>query len=249
MFVYREQKLAPTLAQPRKVEFMAFDLQESVQKSKITVILYASYRLILDSLETLISTGQEISVTGSSNSLYEIKNLIREKNPAVAVLCLMENEAASVEIISELQEINPSAKILVVTCSDDIDGHLRAVQLGATGVMYKNQDGRMLLRAIRQIYDGETWFNQKLIARILNGDPQVVSPQSEKNNQKLDSVTKRELEIIGLIARGLRNKAIAGELYISEATVRHHLSSIYGKLGVEDRLNLVIYAYQNKLIK
>jgi two-component system response regulator DegU len=227
---------------------MTFNSPEYIQPDKINVLLYASYRLILDSFDTLLSSSSEINVIASSSSIDKVPELLTRHNPSVAVLCFMENDLETIEIMGELQKINEAVKFLIISCSDDIEDHFRAVKLGAFGILYKNQEGQMLLRAVKQIAAGETWFNQKLIARILNDEVEAKAKVARKRNSTLDLVTKRELEIISLIAQGLRNKVIADKLYISEATVRHHLSSIYSKLGVEDRLNLVIYAYQNQII-
>lgn len=226
---------------------MALTTNDLTRSRVINVLTYSSYRLILDSFETLIATNNDIRVVGRTSDLNELSETVKRVKPAVVVLCLMENEWHNIEIIESLRLANPGVKTLVVTCHDDMDGHLRALELGADGLLHKNQDGRMLASAIRQINNGETWFNQKLIARAFNKDAGRRN-QEDKPGFGVDPVTKREFEIVGLIARGMRNKAIASELKISEATVRHHLSSIYGKLGVEDRLNLVIYAYQNRLI-
>jgi DNA-binding NarL/FixJ family response regulator len=225
---------------------MAIYSQSDPGRKKINVLFYTSYRIILDSFETLLKSSDEIQVLASATRIKEIPGLLEKSNADVVVLCLMEDETRDIEIILDLQKISPASKFLVITCNNDIEGHLRAVQLGASGVMYKDQDGRTLLRAISQIHQGDTWFNQKLITRILNNKPTTAGKHTRLG--QIESISKREFQIIDLIAKGLKNKAIGKALFISESTVRHHLSSIYGKLGVEDRLNLVIYAYQQNLV-
>ena len=103
-----------------------------------------------------------------------------------------------------------------------------------------------MIKAIEKVYAGEVWLDRVMIANILNA--KVQSKDSKEHttaSAKIATLTKREREVIGLIGRGMKNKQIAEQLIISEATVRHHLSSIFAKLGVEDRLELVVYAYQH----
>lgn len=218
-------------------------------RKKINVVFFTSYRIMLDSLTLLFESTEEIKIAAGVTKINELKPIVEKTQPDVVVICLMENESAGIEVMTEIQRTCPAVKFLIFTCSDDITEHLKAVQLGAFGLVTKDQSGRTLIRAIRQIYEGETWFNQKLISRILNDDGRnLVAANTNSANVQLESITKRELEVIKFVARGLKNKEIGRELFISEATVRHHLSSIYGKIGVTDRLNLVIYAYQNKII-
>ena len=107
-----------------------------------------------------------------------------------------------------------------------------------------------LLQAITKVRTGEVWLEPTMIARVL-GDltrPQP-SPRISPEAAKIVKLTEREREVITLVGEGLRNKYIAERLYISEATVRHHLTAIFAKLGVSDRFELAIYAYQNGLAK
>ena len=126
---------------------------------------------------------------------------------------------------------------------------MRAVQLGAVGIVQKEQNARMLIEAIRQTFRGETWINQVLLTKLLNSKVQKKNGSKSWDLLKAKSLTPRELEVIAMIGKGLNNKDIAVTMFISEATVRHHLSSIYGKLDGADRLNLVIYAYQEGLLQ
>ncbi|MGB7208318.1 MAG: response regulator transcription factor [Pyrinomonadaceae bacterium] len=154
-----------------------------------------------------------------------------------------------VEIISDLLRQKAGLPVVLIIASVDLDSQAEALKLGAVGIVHKEQNPKLLIEAIRQTYNGETWLNQVLLNKILEK-----SKSSDKTSAKghfhmnTDSLTARELEVVKMIGEGLKNKIIAERLSISEATVRHHLSSIYGKVGVEDRLNLVIFAYQKGII-
>lgn len=218
-------------------------------KNKIGVVLYASYRIVLESLEILFESTNEITLIAGVSNIEELARTVELKQPNVLVICLTESENDQISFISNIQNACPNIKVLVFTSSNDINEHLKAVRLGAFGVITKDQSGRTLIRAIRQIHNGDTWFNQALISRMLNGDTKQTAGFSERRGfEPIEVITRRELDVINLVSKGLKNKEIGKQLFISEATVRHHLSSIYGKVGVADRLNLVIYAYQKKII-
>ena len=122
--------------------------------------------------------------------------------------------------------------------------------MGVSGIVKYAQTPEILLRAVERIFGGEIWIERSLMAQVL-GEFTNSTPESEQQiyeKQKIESLTPKEHQVISAIGEGLRNKEIAKKLHISEATVRHHLSSIFSKLEVEDRLSLVIYAYQRGLI-
>ena len=121
-----------------------------------------------------------------------------------------------------------------------------ALKLGVTGIVSANRSPRVLIRAIKQVSEGGVWLNQKIIAQLLDNNNGLDNEKAKRNGFFKDNdLTSRELEVIEMIAQGMNNKDISNKLFISEATVRHHLSSIYSKLNVDDRLNLAIYAFQN----
>jgi DNA-binding NarL/FixJ family response regulator len=110
----------------------------------------------------------------------------------------------------------------------------------------------MLVRAIRQVAEGGVWLNQKLIEQLIGGTQNGHNGNGKANgfeDLKTDDLTNREREVVEMVGRGMNNREIAKRLFISEATVRHHLSSIYSKLHVADRLNLAIYAYREGIIE
>src|SRR5262249_19057178 len=126
--------------------------------------------------------------------------------------------------------------------------HRRAVRLGAMGLVTKDESTEVLLQAIAKVHAGEVWLDRTLLASVLgeitrSGKAQPVDPEA----LKIATLTAREREIITLVGQGYRNRHVADRLCIAEATVRHHLTSIFAKLQVTDRLELVIYAYRHGL--
>src|SRR5262249_55445781 len=131
----------------------------------------------------------------------------------------------------------------------DSEIHLKAVRLGAMGIVMKTDPSNLLFKAIRKVHSGEAWLNRSIMAAVIMGihDNRPEKPRTE--TKKVASLTERELEVIASVGEGLKNKQIGERLFISEATVRHHLTSIFEKLEVADRLELMIYAYQHGLAK
>jgi two-component system, NarL family, response regulator DegU len=219
----------------------------SRQKTKVTVL--ATHALVRQSIQLLLDNDRELSVLDAAETTSELLEKVSRHKPDVVLLCLMENEGQNVEILRELRRINPQLKSVILSGPQSCLNHHEALKLGVTGIVGINQSERVLIRAIRQVAEGEVWLNQKLLEQLLDNNFNGAGncPPKKKGSYN-DDLTARELEVVGMIGLGLNNKVISQKLFISEATVRHHLSSIYGKLNVEDRLNLAIYAYQNQIV-
>jgi len=133
----------------------------------------------------------------------------------------------------------------------DPEAHREAVRRGAMGLVLKEHAAETLLEAIAKVGAGEVWLEPSMVARVLGEltRPQTAQQPISPEAAKIATLTAREREVITLVGEGLRNQHIAERLYISEATVRHHLTAIFAKLGVADRFELAIYAYQHGLAK
>jgi DNA-binding NarL/FixJ family response regulator len=158
------------------------------------------------------------------------------------------DEAGSFEAVSQLVAAAGAARLLVLTGSTDQEAHCRVMRLGAMGLVGKDQPAEVLIKAIEKVHAGEVWFDRSTMARMIAG----ISGASAARTQdaaRIATLTDREREVVALVGEGLKNKYIAERLFISEITVRHHVTSIVAKLGVSDRLELLIFAYRHKLAK
>ena len=225
-------------------------MNERTSKSSnkpIRVLLISKYQIVQESLKLLIETSRGLTVAGNYSFSENLGKLTQIGPADVAVVYLSTGDR--VEIISDLLRKMPGLRVVVIITNTDLDSQASALKLGAVGIVHKEQNPKLLIEAIRQTYNGETWLNQVLLNKILERGQSTGKRSAKKLYQSdVDALTVRELEVIQMIGEGLKNKSIAERLFISEATVRHHLSSIYGKLGVDDRLNLVIFAYQKGII-
>jgi DNA-binding NarL/FixJ family response regulator len=185
---------------------------------------------------------------GEAGDLQAARAAIAQKQPDVILLDLLLSNERILECLPELKQAAPQARIIVLTGCQEPLRHHRAIALGARGLVLKSQPVDVLLKAIRRVFAGELWIERELMHNVIG---QMVTQQNVRDSEaeKIAALTEREREIIAQIGQGLKNKTIAEKLFISETTVRHHLTSVFSKLEVSDRLELVIYAYRHKLAR
>jgi two-component system, NarL family, response regulator DegU len=219
-------------------------------RHKTKVSVFATYNLVRNYLRLLIEGDRNLSVLDIVGTADDLIDKVSFNKPDVALICLIENEGKDIQVIEDLRRAAPQVKVVILSSPDSLLDQPAALKLGVTGIVGTNQNARVLTRAIQQVSEGEVWLNQKLIERLLNNNLSADGNGSNRNRgfYKEDNLTNRELEVVRMIGLGLKNKDISEKLFISEATVRHHLSSIYSKLHIEDRLNLAIYAYRQKIV-
>jgi DNA-binding NarL/FixJ family response regulator len=225
-------------------------LLNNISRQKIKITVLATYALTRCSLQSLLENDRQINVLDMVGTTAELIEKVSRNKPDVTLICLLENESENIAVVTELLKAAPKTKIVILSSPNNLPIQAAALQFGVAGIVEANQSGRVLIRAIKQISAGEVWLNQKLIARLLDENFNSTSNVKYKNKTFLkgDNLTKRELDVIKMIGLGMKNKDISKKLRIGETTVRQHLSSIYSKLNVEDRLNLAIYAYRRRIV-
>lgn len=214
----------------------------------IRVVLIEDDELTRLGLRTQIGKDPLLEVAGEAATCGDALKLVRKEQPDIILLDLNLGEESGLEFLPDLLAAVPAARVIVVTGGRDFEAHQRAISCGAMGLVLKQDAIGQVTKAVKHVYDGDVWFNRSMmlqvISRIMKAGT-VKKPDPE--TAKIETLTGREREVINLVGEGLKNKGIAGRLYISETTVRHHLTSIFAKLGVSDRLELVIYAYRHGL--
>ena len=189
-------------------------------------------------------------VVGEAENRREALAAIADQTPDIILLDLDLGDESGLDLLPELLTAVRDARIILLTGIRDAEVQRRAILLGAMGLVSKQKAADTVIRAIEKVYAGEVWLDRAMIASILNDrvNPSVV-PDQNTETLRIAKLTEREREVIRLIGEGIKNRQIAERMYISEATVRHHLTSVFAKLGVEDRFELVIYAFQHGLAK
>jgi two-component system nitrate/nitrite response regulator NarL len=216
----------------------------------VRVLLVDAHLLVRAGLRLLIERQPGFAVVGEANSATEALQIAAKEKPDVILFEPNPNDCNSLHLLPDLLVAAATARVLLVTAVADSQMHQQAVALGAMGIVLKDQPAPVLIRAIEKVHAGEVWLSRTMTAEVLTRFTRERSPKPvDPEAVKIGFLSQREREIVSLIGQGLKNKQIAKTLSISEVTVRHHLTSIFSKLDISDRLELIIYAYQHGLAK
>ncbi|HEX5690251.1 MAG TPA: response regulator transcription factor [Roseiflexaceae bacterium] len=213
--------------------------------SVIRVLLVDDHAMFRTGLRYAIQSQPGMTVAAEAATHAEAVAAAQNAQPDIILLDLDLGDDNGFDLLPELLSASPDARVILLTGMRDPEAHRRAVRLGAMGLVLKEHAMETVLKAIEKVHDGEAWLDRAMMAAILHERARPASSQAYSvEEQKNATLTERERELIRRIGEGLKNKDIAERMRISEATVRHHLTSIFNKLNVSDRLELVIYAYQ-----
>ena len=216
---------------------------------KIRLVIVDDQLVVREGLRMLLESHQGMKVIAMAGTRSEALEIIAREPSDLIILNLELGGYSALSFIPQLREVAKNARLLVLTALRDSEIHQKAAQLGAMGVVLKEDAADLLIKAIEKVYKGEAWLDRLTLGNLLwqlsSKEKESLDPQ----RKRISALTDRERQVIGLITEGLKNRQIAERLFISPTTVTHHLSSIYSKLGVTDRLELVVYAFANKLAK
>jgi len=216
--------------------------------SPIKVMLVDDHKVVRGGLRMLLESQPGFTVVGEASNSKEALHIMARELPDIVLLDLDLNSENGLDLLPQISSNGNSPRVLVLTGVRDVDLHRNCVRLGARGLVQKDIATEVLIKAIRRVYEGEVWFDRTMMSSVLNDLlNQRAAKDSDPEAAKIASLTDREGQVIALVCEGLRNKQIAERLYISDTTVRHHLTSIFSKLDISDRLELVIYAYRQGL--
>lgn len=210
----------------------------------IRILIADDHPLVLDGLEKLFELEDDVEVVARCASGSEVLAAIRRTHPDVALLDIRMPEKSGLEVTRELRNEKIDVRIVILTASLAEEEVLEALRLGVQGVVLKEMAPRLLLQCIRKVHAGERWIEMASMQRALEKALQREA-SAEQLQQRL---TARELQIVKMVAEGLRNKEIANNLGITEGTVKMYLHAIYEKLEVAGRVELTMYARDHELV-
>lgn len=168
---------------------------------------------------------------------------LKEQIPDVLLLDINMPRMNGLEVLQKIKDEKIDVKILVLTVHNEVEYLLKAVDIGINGYLLKDSESSELKKAILSVVDGEDYIQPSLIP-VLNAK----MIDRDMDSEKIEKLTKRELEVLKLLAVGMYNKGVADELHISERTVKNHVSSIFKKIDVSDRTQAAVFAIRNNLI-
>jgi len=215
----------------------------------IRVLLIDDHQSFLWGMVKLIeSDSLNLKVLGTASDIAEALAILEREQPDVILLDIDLGGVNSLDSMPLLRK-STGAMVLILTGARDAETHERAVLAGARGVVQKEAPAEMILKAIKKVHEGEIWLDRMTTARVFSKLLDHSNNQTSPEAIKIASLTAREREIIEVMTKQGRstNKQIAVHLNMSEHTLRNHLSSIYSKLEVENRLELVMYAVKHHI--
>jgi DNA-binding NarL/FixJ family response regulator len=197
----------------------------------------------------LIESQHGMAVIGEAANGSDARAIAAQEQPDIILLDLKLRDEHGADILADLFEAAPTTRVILLTGVSNLIEQRRAVSLGAMGLVLKEQAAEVLVKAIEKVYAGEVWLDRTMLATVLS---QLTRGRelgkADVDSARIATLTDREREVIALVCEGLQNKTIGQRLYITETTVRHHLTAIFDRLRVTNRLELVIYAYRNNLV-
>jgi two-component system nitrate/nitrite response regulator NarL len=220
-------------------------------ENPIRILLVDDHQSFLWGLMKLIeSDGPGMKVIGTASDMPEALLIAEREQPDIILLDIDLNGVNSLDSMAVLLSVT-KAPVLILTGVRDTETRDRAILSGARGIVQKEESAEAILKAVKCVYQGEMWLDRISTGRIFSKLLDPLNGEASPEAAKIGSLTGREREIIDVIITHGRstNREIAGHLNLSEHTLRNHLTSIYSKLEVENRLELVMYAIRHKLSK
>lgn len=216
----------------------------------IRIVILDTYSLVRTGLRLILERQLGVIVVGEAGDSIEGLKVVAHQKPDIILLKLNLAGDLGLDVISQLIKTWRQGRIILLTTTDDMQVCLQAVQEGVLGVVSMMQSPEVLLKAIEKVHVGEVWIERSMMGQLLttiNIARHFLAVDHE--SELIKQLSNRELEVIQLISRGLKNLQIASTLCNSESTVRHPPTSIYSKLGVSDWLELLVFAHRKGLSK
>lgn len=208
------------------------------------IIICDDQAVVRDGLEMMLNLEKDIQVVAVAQDGAQAVELTAQKQPDLVLMDLKMPGMNGIEATRQIHARFPAVKVLVLTTYDDDEWVFDAIRVGASGYLLKDTPREKVVEAIRGTVAGKSFVDPAVAGKLLD---QVASRRAQPTSLLTDKLTERETEVLSLLARGLNNSEIAGQLHLSEGTVRNHVSAILEKLGVSDRTQAAVIAIQHGL--
>ena len=209
----------------------------------VNVMITDDHSMIREGLKQLLELEGDFKVVAEAADGVECISKLEEVTPDVLLLDINMPNMYGLEVLQKMKEKKIKVKVLVLTIHSEVEYLLKAVDIGVNGYLLKDSESAELKKAINAVVSGDNYIQPSLIpvlnAKMIDRDKDVV---------KIESLTRRELEVLKNLSYGMYNKEIAEKLDISERTVKNHISNIFKKIEVTDRTQAAVFAIRNNLI-
>jgi len=215
----------------------------------IRVLVVDDHALFRRGLEMVLEQEPDIEVVGEAGDGTAAVQKAISTLPDIVLMDVRMPKGSGIEACRAIKEAVPSAKIIMLTISDEEADLYEAIKAGATGYLLKEISIEEVASAIRAVQNGQSLISPSMASKLLTEFATMVKRSDEKEQVPTPRLTDREMEVLRLVARGLNNRDIARELFISENTVKNHVRNILEKLQLHSRMEAVVYAVREKLLE
>lgn len=222
--------------------------EAAAEDESIRVLICDDHALFRRGLTMVLESEDGIEVVGEAEDGSEAVTKAEELAPDVVLMDVRMPRVSGIEATRTIAENVPTTKILMLTVSDEEDDLYDAIKAGATGYLLKEISIEEVASAIRAVVSGQSLISPSMASKLLTEFSNLSKRADERQSVPTPRLTDRELEVLKLVAQGLTNRDIAGELYISENTVKNHVRNILEKLHLHSRMEAVVYAVREKLL-
>ena len=214
-------------------------------KQAIRTLVADDHAIFRDGLRKLLSSTDDIAIIGEASNGADCIKMLAKLKPDILLLDLRMPDKDGLAVLEEVNFDSLPTRVIVLTAAEDDRDVIRAMRLGARGVVLKQSAADLLVKSIYRVHAGEIWLDNRITAEVMKAFAKSSDggPRREK-----PLLSNREKQIVQLVAQGYRNKEMGEKLFISEQTVKNHLHNIFDKLGVSDRLELALYAIHHRLV-
>lgn len=210
----------------------------------IKIMIADDHSMIREGLKNLLELDGDIQVIAEAVDGEDCLDKLQVVKPDVLLLDINMPKKNGLEVLKSLKSKKSKLKVLVLTVHNEIEYLMKAVDIGVNGYVLKDSESAELKKAIFTVAEGESYIQPSLIPAL---NAKMI--ETNKDAEKIKSLTKRELDVLKLLAVGMFNKEVGKRLKISERTVKNHVSNIFKKLGVTDRTQAAVFAIRNNLVQ
>jgi len=214
----------------------------------INIVISDDHALFREGLRKLLEAEPGMRIVGEAVDGEDTVRVVGELKPHVLLLDLSLPKLSGLEVLAELGKLGAQTRTIMLTAAIEREQVIEALQLGVRGIVLKHSALQLLLKSIRCVNEGQYWIGHEGVSDVIQALRRMKPSRNAPGAGRNFGLSSREMEVIALIVAGYTNKDLARELGISENTAKHHLTNIFDKLGVSNRLELVLYAVDNGLV-
>lgn len=218
------------------------------ESQEIQVLVADDHALFRRGLNIVLAEEDDINVVGEAHDGREAVEMAEELVPDVVLMDVRMPELSGIEAASEIRDLAPNTRILMLTVSDEEEDLFDALKAGAAGYLLKEISIEEVADAIRQVHRGQSLISPSMAAKLINEFTSLSRRAEEKTQFAPPKLTDREHQVLQYVAQGMSNREIAEKLFISENTVKNHVRNILEKLHLHSRMEAVVYAVREKIL-